>query len=346
MSDFQTVRGFEDAWRPPVLPRRRTPKAILTSRGSGAGDDVRARLARVANRAPEVMVKVTGRTRDSGHLRAHLEYISRSGDLEMEDRDGVLLTGRAAVKELADDWSAIALADSRRRATTPFSLSVVLSMPANTDPATVRDAARAFAREIFADQFDYVFALHTDAQHPHVHLAIRALGDQGQRLNPKKADLETWRQVFAQALRDRGVEAEATPRRARGVTLMAERTAMRKLRERHESRRGPMALRLQRAYGEAARAAFQGDTVARPWEVQLARRQAQIRSLYRAQARLLAASPTLSDRMLGAALETFVARMAAPESQRLALARELRDANARADRARGDQGASERVRQR
>jgi len=327
VSDFRTVRGFEDAWRPPVLPRRRTPLAILTPRGSGTGDDARARLARIASRAPEVVVKVTGRTRDPGHLRAHLDYISRNGELEMEDRDGALITGRPAVRELADDWSAIALADSRRRATTPFSLSVVLSMPADTDAATVRDAARAFAREVFADRFDYVFALHTDAQHPHVHLAIRALGDQGERLNPKKADLETWRQVFAQALRDRGVEAEATPRRARGITRKAERTPLRKIRERYEAGQGEPARVRRTAYRDAAKAAFRGETTPMPWEAQMLERQANVRSLYLAQAQLLRRSPDPADRALGSKVETFVQSMPQPDSQRLALARELRAAN-------------------
>lgn len=327
MSDFQTVRGFEDAWRPPVLPLRRTARAILTPRGSGAGDDARARLSRVAGRAPEVMVKVTGRTRDPGHLRAHLDYISRNGELEVEDRDGALITGRPAVRELADDWSTIALADSRRRTTTPFSVSVVLSMPAETDPATVRDAARVFAHEVFADRFDYVFALHTDAQHPHVHLAVRALGDQGERLNPKKADLETWRQVFAQALRDRGVEAEATPRRARGVTRKAERTPLRKIRERHEAGQGELPKVRRAAYREAAKAAFKGDTARTPWETRLMERQAKVRGLYLAQARLLQRSPDLQDRVLGEKVEAFVRLMPRPDSQRLALARELRAAN-------------------
>lgn len=327
MSDFQAVHGFEDAWRPPVLPRRRTPLAILTPRGSGAGDDARARLARIASRAPEVMVKVTGRTRDPGHLRAHLDYISRNGELEVEDRDGALITGRPAVRELADDWSAIALADSRRRATTPFSLSVVLSMPANTDPVTVRDAARAFAREVFADRFDYVFALHTDAQHPHVHLAIRALGDQGERLNPKKADLETWRQVFAQALRDRGVEAEATPRRARGVTRKAERTPLRKIRERHEAGQGQPAKVRREAYRDAATAAFRGETARTPWETQMLERQAHVRRLYLTQAQLLQRSAEPTNRALGSKVEAFVRSMPQPDSQRLALARELRAAN-------------------
>lgn len=327
MSDFQTVRGFEEAWRPPVKPRRRTPRTILKLSGASGGDEVRARLTRVVHRAPEVMVKVTGRTRDPGHLRAHLDYISRNGELEMEDRDGAVVAGRPGVKELAEDWSAAALADSRRRANTPFSLSLVLSMPADTDPATVRDAARAFAREVFADQFDYVFALHTDAQHPHVHLEVRSLGDHGERLNPKKADLEAWRQAFARALRDRDVEAEATPRRARGVTRKPERTPLRRIRERYEAGQGEPAKVRRAAYREAARAAFKGETARTPWETQMLERQAKVRSLYLAQAQLLRRSSNLVDRELGSKVEAFVRAMPQPDSQRLVLARELRAAN-------------------
>lgn len=327
MNDFQTVRGFEDAWRPPVAPSRRTPRTILKAGSALGGDEVRDRLTRVVNRAPEVMVKVTGRTRDPGHLRAHLDYISRNGELEMEDRDGAVVADRPAVKELAEDWSAAALADSRRRTNTPFSLSLVLSMPADTDPAIVRDAARAFARETFAERFDYVFALHTDAQHPHVHLEVRSLGDHGERLNPKKADLDAWRQVFAQALRDRGVEAEATPRRARGITRKPERTPLRKIRERHEAGQGEPAQVRRSAYRDAAKAAFKGETAPTPWEAQMLNRQVRVRGLYLAQAQLLQRSSDPADRALGSSVEAFVRTMPQPDSQRLALARQLRTAN-------------------
>nr|WP_316629471.1 relaxase/mobilization nuclease domain-containing protein [uncultured Brevundimonas sp.] len=245
----------------------------------------------------------------------------------MEDRDGAVVAGRPAVKELAEDWSAAALADSRRRANTPFSLSLVLSMPADTDPTTVRDAVRAFAREAFADRFDYVFALHTDAQHPHVHLEVRSLGDHGERLNPKKADLDAWRQVFAQALRDRGVEAEATPRRARGITRKAERTPLRKIRERHEAGQGEPAKVRRAAYHDAAKAAFSGKTAPEPWERRLLERQAKVREAYVAQARILEQSSDPADRALGMKVEAFVRAMPQPDSQRMALARELRAAN-------------------
>lgn len=322
MSDFQTVQGFEEVWRPPVRPKRATPTSVLGV--SGSKPDTRERLVRLVNRAPEVMVKVTGRTRDPGHLRAHLEYISRNGELELEARDGAFLVGRGEVHGLASAWVVEQLADMRTRADAPFSHSVVLSMPAGTNPFALRDAARAFAMDLFAGQHDYVFTLHTDTPRPHVHLSICSRGDAGQRLNPKKADLERWRQVFAEKLRERGVEAEATPRRTRGVTRKPERTPLRKIRDRHEAGRGEIAGVLRSAYREAARAAFQGDTVPRAWERKAADRQGAIRSIYQAQARLLQASTDPRDQQLGDKVEAFVRAMPQPDSQRLALARELR----------------------
>src|SRR3546814_6558990 len=49
-------------------------RGALTSLGR---TDVRATLARVVRRAPEVLVKVTGRKKGAKHLAAHLDYIGR-----------------------------------------------------------------------------------------------------------------------------------------------------------------------------------------------------------------------------------------------------------------------------
>lgn len=323
MSDLRTVVGFEDVWRPPVRLRAVRPELVL---GRGGGD-IRARLSRVVRRAPEVMVKVTGRTRDPAHLATHLAYITRNGQLEADAGPGVVVSGREEVRAVAADWAAAQLMDSRRRVDSPFSLGIILSMPAGTDPLRLRDAARAFAAETFGRRFDHLLVLHTDTDHPHVHLAVRALGGHGGRLAPRRADLEAWRQGFAQALRDRGVEAEATPRRARGVTRKAERTSLRKLRER---RAGETPRVVRAAWQEAGRAAFGGDAAPRPWELQALRRQQRVRASYAAQAALLLASEDASDRRLGEAVLRFVAAMPAPDSRRLALARELRAANERA----------------
>jgi type IV secretory pathway VirD2 relaxase len=277
MSEFRTIAGFEDVWRPPVRPRSRRPEEILSSQFADAA--ARARLKRIVRRAPEVMVKVTGRTRDPAHLAAHLSYITRNGQLAAEDRDGCAIEGRREVADLARDWSAAELMDSRRRADSAFTVSLILSMPAGTDALKQRDPARAFAGEVLAERHDYLLPLHTDTPHPHVHLAVRARGDDGTRLNPKKAHLEAWRQVFALALRDRGVEAEATPRRARGVTRKSERGAVRRLRERHEQGRAGIGRVAREKIRQAALVAFAGPTEPTPWERRIAERQLKIRRL-------------------------------------------------------------------
>lgn len=329
MSEFRTVAGFEDVWRPPVRPRLRRPEGVL---GRWAPASARDRLKRIVARTPEVMVKVTGRTRDPAHLAAHLSYITRNGQLAAEDRNGFVIEGRSEVSDLARDWSAAELMDSRRRANSPYSLSLILSMPAGTDAQKLRDAARAFAAEVFAESHDYVLALHTDTPHPHVHVTVRALSDTGWRLNPKKADLELWRQTFARSLRERGVAAEATPRRARGVARKSERGPIRRLRNRHEQGRAALGRVAREKLRQAAAIAFGGPVSPTAWEQRIADRQAHIRRYYLAQAKLLQASSDPSDRMLGTEVEDFVRSLAPPDTERLALARALREANELAKR--------------
>ncbi len=325
MSDFRTVVGFEDVWRPPVRPRPRRPEPVLSP-----GAASRARLARVVRRAPEVMVKVTGRTRDAAHLASHLSYITRNGQLPAEGRDGWEVAGRGEVTALARDWSAPEMLDSRRRRDSPFSVGLILSMPAGTDALALRDAARAFAAAEFAEEHDYLLVLHTDTAHPHVHLTVRARSDLGPRLSPKKTDLEAWRQAFAQALRERGVEAEATPRRARGVTRKPERPALRRLRERHEHRLGALGRVAREKLHEAALLAFGGAIAPTPWERRITERQSRVRRLFLAQAKLLRRADDPADQALGAEVESFVKGLPAPDTERLVLARALRAANEKA----------------
>lgn len=134
--------------------------------------------------------------------------------------------------------------------------------------------------------------------------------------------------MFAQALRDRGVEAEATPRRARGVTRKSERGPLRKMRDRFEAGRGEMAHTRRAAYRNAGKAAFGGDQAPRPWERKSLDRQGQIRRAYLAQSQVLARSSHPDDRALATKVEAFVRSMPQPDSLRLALARELRAARA------------------
>lgn len=319
MTDFRPPFGFEEALRPPVQPgRARITRPVLGRGGSGGGKGARATLARVARRVPEAMVKITGKTHDAGHLARHLDYISRNGRLSLEGPDGERLKGRAEVRTLADDWAGELSAEPVRRLAA-VSMSIVLSMPAGTEPFRVEDASRAFAEHVFGERFSYVFVLHDEDRHPHVHLTVRMSGRDGARLNPRKADLQRWREVFAEALRERGVEAEATPRRTRGVVRKAERTSVRKARERFEAGAGPLPKVLAGALREAARGEGEGAV----WERQAIERQHLIRRAYVAEALALARSSDPEDRELGRSVEAFVRSLPKPETRRMRLRDEI-----------------------
>ncbi|MBN3804343.1 relaxase/mobilization nuclease domain-containing protein [Paraburkholderia sp. Ac-20336] len=181
---------------------------------------MRARLARTLRRIPEVMVKITNKAASAqgiGAVRRHLRYISRNGRVELEDQNGDRIAGKDALRDLMKTWElggwGIPETSTRREV-----FNILLSMPPGTDRQAVRNSARDFAALEFGDGRAYVFAAHDDEAHPHVHLSVQARGPDGRRLNPRHEDLRRWREHFAEKLREHGVEANATPRRARGVT--------------------------------------------------------------------------------------------------------------------------------
>ena len=180
-------------------------------------------IRRTASRTPEVMVKVSGGGTSVNGVAAHFSYIDRHGKLELETDDGHQLKGRGVEADLLLDWNLEdELAESQiqssgRPGRRPGKLvhNIVLSMPAGTPPDKLHAASRDFAREQFAFKNRYALVLHTDQQHPHVHLVVKAMGEDGTRLNIRKANLREWRSEFARHLRAHGVPANATERAVR-----------------------------------------------------------------------------------------------------------------------------------
>ena len=153
----------------------------------------------VVRRAPQVMVKVTGGGRGMAAIAAHFRYISKGGRLPMEDDRGLMREGKESVQDVADQWryggSRIPERSDRREA-----FNIMLSMPRGTNLLTVQRAAREFAKAEL-DGHRYVMVLHDHQANPHVHLSVRAESTLGKRLNPRKAELQRWRETFAEHLR-------------------------------------------------------------------------------------------------------------------------------------------------
>ena len=193
---------------------RSAPPRLSGSVGRRAAAIRRHIRATVIYRAPQVMVKVTGGGRGMAAIAAHFRYISKNGRLDIEDERGETMRGKDSLHDLVDDWrlggTLIDDIGDRREA-----FNIMLSMPRGTDPLTVQRAAREFARAELSDH-RYVMVLHDHQANPHIHLSVRAESRHGKRLNPRKADLQRWRETFAEKLRGWGIDAEATRQRTRG----------------------------------------------------------------------------------------------------------------------------------
>jgi hypothetical protein len=178
-------------------------------------------IRRTVRRAPEVIVKVLPRGRhDVAAAAAHLAYISRQGSLQVTTDEGERVAGAEATAQLLDRWGLELEAErpgvdlqafSRRKAPKLFH-KVTFSMPPGTPAAKVLGAVQGFAREELALTHRYAMVLHTDEPHPHVHLIIKSLSEQGRVCTSRRRRSGTG----GGDLRSSWKPAECPPMRRRG----------------------------------------------------------------------------------------------------------------------------------
>jgi hypothetical protein len=278
----------------------------------GMGDEaahMRDQLARTLRHTPEVMVKITNRASGAqgmGAVRRHLGYISRNGQVELEDQSGDRINGPDAVCDLVRTWQlggwGIPETSLRREV-----FNVLLSMPPGTNRQAVRDAARDFAAIEFGDGRAYVFAAHDDEAHPHVHLSVQVRGPDGLRFHPSRQDLRRWRERFADQLRAYGVEANATPRKVRGATQRYPKQGVA-----HMLARGEIP-----AHWQPVATVEQRQAVWKAHDGMFA--------VWREVARAMAVSPERSDREMAVGIADFVRAMPVQRDAPVVVARRQQD---------------------
>lgn len=196
-------------------------------RGAAARAGMAERVA--AGRGhPEAVVRVLSYRRGAGAVGGTAAYLTRKAGERFVIEGDIELSGRAALRDVIDDWSR----DFTVRANGRDAVHLELSAPPGHDRDRVFAAIRAFARTMFGDRHQYVLAEHRDTPHPHAHLLLKLHASNGRRLDPRKADLAAWRQAFARAACREGVPLSASSCRIRGVKPRGVSRAVHELRGR------------------------------------------------------------------------------------------------------------------
>jgi Relaxase/Mobilisation nuclease domain len=283
----------------------------------------RDHIARTVRRTPEVMVKVSGGARTMRGVGEHVDYIGREGELGVETDDEERLRGEGFEKALLRDWRLDLDAQQARalysgtpgRKAPKLVHNIVLSMPAGTPPDKLLKAVRKFAQEQFALTHRYAMALHTDQGNPHVHLVVKAMSEQGERLNIRKATLREWRQEFARHLREQGIAANATERVVRGRTQASKPDGIYRASQRRES-----TYWHERAES-VARELQNGNIRAERGKAKLLQTRREVEHGWRAVSRILAREGQLA---LAAEVNRYVECMPLPRTEKERIAETLR----------------------
>jgi len=139
-----------------------------------------------------------------------------------------------------------------------------------------------------------------------VHLTVQAEGLDRTRFNPRPVQLHRFRERFARELRERGVAAEATPRRARGRGVAGSSMALVKLRARLASGASRVLTKSDRRTNEQAVAVARGQAELPPFIAKGKMRWQEIRHAYSRAAASLDATGQSDDRTLAIDVREFL----------------------------------------
>ncbi|OLP57672.1 hypothetical protein BJF92_07065 [Rhizobium rhizosphaerae] len=151
-----------------------------------------------------------------------VEGVARGlGQLQKQGRDPIIavrldragafvgqhaLGGERSIIEEARDWKRDLRSQQRR----DVAHLVLSAKPGTPKDAFVSAACAMLAREFAGHRF--LFTLHEDRAHLHVHAVVKMVSETGKRLHPRIEDLRRWRAVLAQEARERNIPMDAVSR--------------------------------------------------------------------------------------------------------------------------------------
>ena len=173
-------------------------------------------------RGKEVVIKITGNSKNFQKWKTHFDYVTRKGELEVIEDELYKYQGKEELEQFKEFFNELGPKipnDGENKKEKREVLHFIFSMKEHelTPSDRLMEAVRKSIKEKYPNNASY-FVFHGDTDNPHIHCDLKIAGNDGKRIDVKKADLFQLRKDFAQNLRDLGIDATATKKYERTPT--------------------------------------------------------------------------------------------------------------------------------
>ena len=173
-------------------------------------------------RSKEVVVKITGNSKNLQQWQKHFNYNTRAGNLIAFEDEFTTYKGKDELDKLKEFFNDSGMNISNegehlreKREVMHFAFS--MKEHETTPVAKLLRSVMKTVKEKYPNNASY-FVFHGDTDNPHIHCDLKIAGNDGKRIDVRKADLFQLRKDFAQNLRDLGIDATATKKYERTPT--------------------------------------------------------------------------------------------------------------------------------
>lgn len=165
------------------------------------GEDAHVDLQGFAH-GVEGVARYLGQIRKGGRHDLRTARLASGGRFAAD----VVLSGPKAAIDEARAWKRDLRSQERRDVA-----HIVLSAKPGTPKEAFVSASRAMLAREFAGHL-FVFALHEDRDHLHVHAVVKMRAETGERMHPGIRDFKRWRETLAEEARERDIPMDAVSR--------------------------------------------------------------------------------------------------------------------------------------
>ncbi|MCG3693076.1 MobP1 family relaxase [Aliarcobacter butzleri] len=176
--------------------------------------DVKRPIVKNTPRGKEVVIKITGNSKNFQQWKAHFRYVTRRGELEVVEDELHKYQGKEELKKfqkIFNDTGENIPNENQNKRPRREVLNFVFSMKEHekTPQEKFMSAVLKTIKEKYPNNGSYA-VFHGDTDNPHIHCYLKIAGIDGNRIDVRKKDLEQLRKEFAKNLNDLGIEAYAT----------------------------------------------------------------------------------------------------------------------------------------